>query len=59
VFVVTVSDSPPRVLVEDVRSRRKAVAEELGTVGSVIARLLDDPRPPSGEPRERSVSAET
>jgi hypothetical protein len=39
-FVVTVSESPPRVVVEDVRSRRRAVAGNLAAVGAEIARLL-------------------
>ena len=41
-FLVTVSDSPARVVVEDVRSRRHAVAEDLGAVGKQIARLVDE-----------------
>ncbi len=41
-FVVTVSDAPQRVVVEDVRSRRTAVGEDLTDVGARIADLLQD-----------------
>jgi hypothetical protein len=40
-FVVTVSDTPHRVVVEDVRSRRRAVSEDLADVGRQIADLLE------------------
>ena len=43
-FVITVSDSPSRVVVEDVRNRRRAVAADLDGVGAEIARLIDVPR---------------
>jgi hypothetical protein len=42
-FVITVSDSPSRVVVEDVRNRRRAVAPDLHAVGEEIARLIEDP----------------
>lgn len=42
-FVITVTESPARVVVEDVRSRRRAVAADLATVGGEIARLLETP----------------
>ena len=42
-FVVTVTDSPARVVVEDVRHRRRAVAPRLADVGVQIARLLEAP----------------
>ena len=57
-FVVTVSESPPRILVEEVRSGRRVATEDLGAVGTEIAALLEEPRPAEA-PRERSVSAET
>jgi hypothetical protein len=40
-FVVTVSDSPRRVVVEDVRSRRRTVGTDLAEVGRQIAELLE------------------
>jgi len=43
-FVVTVGEAPSRVVVEDVRSRRRAVADELEDVGATIGRLLDASR---------------
>ena len=51
-FVVTVSESPFRVVVEDVRNARRAVAVELATVGEQIESWLE---PPSGRP-ERALS---
>jgi hypothetical protein len=52
-FVVTISESPQRVVVEDVRNRRRALAPDLGEVGRRIADLLeqsaDGPLPPAGE----------
>ena len=39
-FVVTVSDSPARVVVEDVRTQRREVADDLDAVGSQIASWL-------------------
>jgi len=42
-FVVTVSDSPQRVVVEDVRSRRTAIGDDLANVGHQIADLLAQP----------------
>jgi hypothetical protein len=50
-FVVTVSDSPQRVVVEDVRSRRRAVADDLAGVGRHIADLLGTP-PEDSEGRD-------
>ena len=44
-FVVTVGSSPARVIVEDVRSRRRAVAGDLGAVGAEIRRLMRAPAP--------------
>lgn len=53
-FLVTVTDSPARVVVEDVRNRRRAVAPRLAEVGDQIARLEaparrteDDELPPA------------
>ena len=40
-FVVTVSETPKRVVVEDVRNRRRALAPDLGEVGRRIAELLE------------------
>jgi hypothetical protein len=51
-FVVTVSDSPARVVVEDVRTRRRSVADDLSAVGGQIARLLDV-TPPGDRPAAR------
>lgn len=39
-FVVTVSEEPARVVVEDVRARRREVADDLDAVGSRIASWL-------------------
>ena len=49
-FVVTVSESPDRVVVEDVRGRRRSVAPDLAAVGGEIARLIGapGPEPPAG-----------
>jgi muconolactone delta-isomerase len=41
-FVVRVSESEPRVVVEDVRSRERVVARDLGAVGEANRRLLDN-----------------
>ena len=49
-FLVTVSDSPARVVVEDVRNRRRAVAEDLAVVGRQIERLLARPQQPKASP---------
>jgi len=43
-FVVTVSDAPRRVVVEDVRSRRRTVGTDLEDVGREIAGLLEAQR---------------
>ena len=43
-FIVTVGESPPRVVVEDVRGRRRAAAAGLGAVGAAIDRMLDASR---------------
>lgn len=51
-FVVRVSESEPRVIVEDVRSRERVVVTSLGGVPAAIGRLLSGapgdvpPRPP-------------
>lgn len=54
-FVITVSDSPSRVIVEDVRNGRRGVATDLDAVGAEIARLIDSPpeeeRPGDESPR--------
>lgn len=41
--MVTVSEGPSRVVVEDVWHRRRAVAADLVAVGEEIARLLELP----------------
>jgi hypothetical protein len=51
-FVVRVSESEPRVVVEDVRTREHVVAVDLAGVSDAIERLLhgerpDRPSPPS------------
>jgi hypothetical protein len=51
--VITVTESPARVVVEDVRSGLRAVAADLATVGGEITRLLETPAgeaeiPPKG-----------
>jgi hypothetical protein len=50
-FVVTISESPSRVVVEDVRCRRRAVAADLAAVGGEIALLIETP--PNGDDRPR------
>jgi hypothetical protein len=40
-FVVRVSETEPRVVVEDVRSRERIVAADLSAVGEAIRRLLE------------------
>jgi hypothetical protein len=54
-FVVRVSETEPRVVVEDVRSRERVVAADLSAVGQAIKRLLESdakvrPTPPLAEP---------
>jgi len=39
-FVVTVSEAPSRVVVEDVRTGHRAMAHDLAGTGEQIARLL-------------------
>jgi hypothetical protein len=41
-FIVKISESPLRVTIEDVRSRRRIVPPDLDAVGPYIARLLED-----------------
>jgi hypothetical protein len=41
-FVVRVSGSSPRVIVEDVRTREKIVADSLAEVGEAIDRWLQE-----------------
>jgi hypothetical protein len=55
-FVVTVSDSPQRVVVEDVRSRRTAVGDDLSDVGERIADLLEAPDDAGDDPGAGRVS---
>jgi hypothetical protein len=57
-FVVTVSESPARVVVEEVRSRRRVVADGTGAVGDTIDRLLDAPLrgETSGDPAKTAAS---
>ena len=54
-FIVRVSETEPRVVVEDVRSRERVVAADLSAVGQAIKRLLESdakarPTPPLSEP---------
>lgn len=42
-FVVTVTQSSDRVLVEDVRNRRRIVATNLDALGEQIAQLIRTP----------------
>ena len=68
-FVITVSDLPSRVIVEDVRSRTRALADGLDGVGREIARLLEaaagEPAPAldvtrgGGSPETARLSART
>ena len=53
-FVVSVSASPERVVVEDVRSGRRAVAEGLETVGGEIAGLLAEGKAPDRHTEEEA-----
>jgi hypothetical protein len=57
-FVVRVSGNSPRVVVEDVRTREKLVADSLAEVGEHIERWLeggDEPAEPV--PAEEEVDA--
>jgi hypothetical protein len=47
-FIVRVSESPPRVVIEDVRTQRRAVRTDLNAVGGQIADWLRDPKQGSG-----------
>jgi len=63
-FIVRITASPQRVIVEDVREHRRAVAGDLAGVGAQIATWLELPpgEPASGDgmpPREDSVSPRT
>jgi hypothetical protein len=49
-FVVRVSETEPRVVVEDVRSRERVVARDLSDVGDAISRLLAGERPKRPKP---------
>jgi hypothetical protein len=40
-FIVRVSETEPRVVVEDVRSRERLVAPDISAVGQAIKRLLE------------------
>jgi hypothetical protein len=44
-FVVRVSETEPRVVVEDVRSRRRVVAVDITEVSAAIERLLGSDKP--------------
>jgi len=62
-FIVRVSESPRRVVVEDVRERRRALVGDLREIGAQIeawmaTRTATDPAPEAGSSeREDSVSA--
>jgi hypothetical protein len=54
-FIVRVSETEPRVIVEDVRSRERVVARDLNAVPEAIGRLLEvekaeRPSPTRAEP---------
>jgi hypothetical protein len=49
-FVVRVSETEPRVVVEDVRSRERVVAADIGSVSEAIRRLLESERPERPRP---------
>ena len=49
-FIVRVSETEPRVIVEDVRSRERVVARDLGAVAEAIGRLLEAERPERPSP---------
>ena len=49
-FVVRVSETEPRVIVEDVRSRERVVAADLAAVADAIARLLEREKPDRASP---------
>jgi len=49
-FVVRVSETEPRVIVEDVRSRERIVAVDLAGVPGAIAHLLDRGKPDRANP---------
>ena len=55
-FVIRVSESSPRVIVEDVRTREKVVAESFAEVGEAIERWLQSDRE-AVEAREEEVDA--
>ena len=42
-FVIRVSESPRRVVIDDVRGRRRAMAADLASVGAQIEAWLDSP----------------
>jgi hypothetical protein len=53
IFVVTVADSPARVVIEDVRSGNRAVAPGLADLATKIAGLLEAaPKEPLAEEAE-------
>jgi hypothetical protein len=57
-FVVRVSETEPRVIVEDVRSRERVVAADLSDLAGAIERLLAGEKPegpnPAGRARPRA-----
>jgi hypothetical protein len=44
-FIVRVSETEPRVIVEDVRSRERVVAVDVASVSEAIERLLAGEKP--------------
>ena len=50
-FVVRVSESEARVVVEDVRTRERVVARELSELPAAIGRLLGGKNPGPSSPR--------
>jgi hypothetical protein len=63
-FIIRVNESPARVVIEDVRERRRAVAADLASVGAQITAWLEMPAADRAvvaepAPREDSVSRPT
>jgi hypothetical protein len=54
-FIIRVSESPPRVVVEDVRERRRAVAADVAGAGAQIdAWLAGAAKEPVGDRGDRA-----
>jgi hypothetical protein len=53
-FIVRVSETEPRVIVEDVRSRERVVAVDVASVSEAIERLLAGEKPDGPNPASRA-----